>query len=114
MKGTIVETDLAAALAARGIPAQPVGAALTKIRARDGRSIYVEERRHGVGASWLVHADGLGREAARQYSCPTLALALHRIESELLFAPLTGEDGRRAKPGRSGGAASDPPPPRSA
>ncbi|HZQ99471.1 MAG TPA: hypothetical protein VFC93_11730 [Chloroflexota bacterium] len=107
MKGTIVETELAAALAARGIPAQPVGAALTRIRARDGRSIYVEERRHGAGTSWLVYADGLGREAPRQYACPTLALALHRIESELSLPPTLAEDVRGLGRGAAGGAASD-------
>lgn len=58
-------------------------ATFARLRAPDGRVLYLEGRRDGSQLRWFVHVDGYGRRAARSYPCPTRELALYRVASEL-------------------------------
>lgn len=60
---------------------------MVRLRARNGRLVYVEARGAGDAQRWYVHVDGYGREAARSYPCPTREMAEYRVLSELHEAP---------------------------
>ena len=57
---------------------------LLRVRSPLNGVVYLLERPIGPWRSdWVVYADGVGRQAARQHVCPTLAVALARISDEL-------------------------------
>ncbi|HEV8635050.1 MAG TPA: hypothetical protein VG370_12520 [Chloroflexota bacterium] len=74
-----------AALARRGRAAEVVSTGrLLRVRSAVGRVVYLLERSIGAGrCDWIVYADGIGREAARQHVCPSLGAALARLTAEL-------------------------------
>ena len=56
---------------------------LARVRGDGGRTVYVEYRAGAEGCPWVVHVDGCGREAPRQYPCRTMAMVRYRLECEL-------------------------------
>jgi hypothetical protein len=73
------------ALARRCRPADVVATGrMLRARSAEGRVVYLLERSLAADRTdWIVYADGLGREAPRERTCPTLADALARLSAEL-------------------------------
>lgn len=88
-----LSTGLRGRLRRRGILGEWLDSqCLLRVRAPAGRTVYVQEvTRANAGSAWIVYADGVGREAARQYTCPTADLALYRITAEVLGTKFAGD-----------------------
>src|SRR5262245_58031362 len=65
------------------IVVETVDAGLARLRAPNGRVLYLEVRHEGARQSWFVHVDGDGRHAPRSYPCQSSEAAVYRALHEL-------------------------------